>query len=328
MTYRQIFRTILTLITLSGLLGTTWIAFSWFSSRPVARAAVLGVSTEATASTPTPLLPYPIKTGKSDPAINARQYVLYNADSGKVLVQSDSLDAVPIASTTKLMTTYITSKLANPDDQVTISQEGGSQVGSLMNLSVGETVSVRNLLYGTLLVSGNDAAFSLGEYIGGKLLHNPNASTDEKIKRFVEEMNTTAKSINMTSTQYKDPAGLNDDGHSNALDLAKLTTLVIQQKELRTVIGTAQTVVTDVTGQDKFDLRNSNRLTADYNYQGNIGGKTGNTPAAGHCLVTSAERNGITLIAVILSTYSEANEASALEARKLLDYGFANFSWQ
>lgn len=327
MTYRQIFRSSVVLLTLTVLLAGAWLGFSWLSSQPAAVAAVLGASTEAQPTAQATLLPYPVKKTGSSPFINSREYVLYNPDSGKVLEASTNLDPVPIASTTKLMTSYLTSKLGNPDDIVTISQQGASQVGSLMNIYQGEKITVHNLLYGTLLVSGNDGAFSLGEYLGGKLLNNPNASTEQKISRFVDEMNATAKSIGMTATHYKDPAGLNDEGHSNAVDLAKLDSLVIQQPLLRQIIGTAQITVTDVTGRDRFDLINSDRLTTD-GYDGNIGGKTGNTPAAGHCLVTSATRNGITLTAVILSTYSESTEASATEARKLLDYGFANFSWQ
>ena len=131
----------------------------------------------------------------------------------------------------------------------------------------------------------------------------------------------------MQYTHYKDPAGLDDTGHSSALDLAKLMSTLTNDQKIQEVGTTAQTTVTDVQGKIKHELRNSNRLVADYLYDGAEAGKTGFTPAAGHCLVGTAKRNGTTLIAVILSTYSEDKAASAEENRKLLDWGFTNFSF-
>jgi D-alanyl-D-alanine carboxypeptidase (penicillin-binding protein 5/6) len=226
------------------------------------------------------------------------------------------------------MTAYIVSTRGNLDDVVTISQEAANQPGSIMGARVNEKLTVRSLLLGALLVSGNDCAMALAEYGGGVLLNNPGAPREERIARFVAEMNSEAHKLNMEHTAYLDPAGLNDEGHSSALDLAKLAHFVLIQPVIKEMIPLANTTVTNVSGTIRHDLRNSNRLVADYNYVGIIGGKTGFTPSAGHCLITAAERDGLQLIAVVLNTYAETKEASAQEARKMLDWGFANWKLQ
>lgn len=338
MTHPHIIRSLIALVALTFLGTTAWSTFTWLSSQPIASAAVLGASTEDQSAAPPTLEPYPQQGApQALPFINAKEYVLYNQESGKVLVKSDTLEAVPIASTTKIMTTYLTSKYGNPDDVVEISQAGASQIGSLMGLYEGEKFTVRNLLYGTLMVSGNDGAYTLAEYVGGKLLNAPSATSEQKVARFVEEMNATAKKLGMSSTHYLDPAGLNDAGKSNALDLAKLIAFDYKNDLLATIMKTGQATIASQAGRT-IKLDNSNRITKgftdDWHYEGNLGGKTGNTPAAGHCLVTSATRNGITLTAAVLDAHSTSgtesaeNEASAREAQKLLDYGFASFQWE
>lgn len=291
----------------------------------------LPVSTETPAATPAPTptpIPYPVLLPEAKkPVINSRRYVLYHAESGKVLLEKDADVAVPIASTTKLMTSYIIDEIGKLDEKVTVSKEAASLTGSLMGLRAGEVITTEALMYGMLLNSGNDAAHALAEHYGKQLLGNPSASFEQAITRFVEEMNRYATNLNLTRTTYKDPAGLNDDGRSSALDLAKLTTAVNQREDLRKITTTAQITVTGNQPRDRHELRNSNRLVADYFYEGVTSGKTGYTEGAGHCLVTSVSRNGATLIAVVLSTYQESKEASAQENRKLLDWGFASFSF-
>ncbi|CAN5197434.1 hypothetical protein BH11PAT4_BH11PAT4_7330 [soil metagenome] len=320
-----------------------WAGNLWVATRPVAAEAaaqqgeVLGISTtEASAptaeptpeATPTPT-PYPVLLPDvKKPVINARRYVLYHVESGKVLLEKDADLAVPIASTTKLMTAFLVSEIGTLQEKVTVSKEVAGITGSLMGLRSGEVITTEALLYGMMLNSGNDAAHALAEHYGKQLLGNPDALFQQAIDRFVAEMNTYAGKLNLNKTVYKDPAGLNDDGRSSALDLAKLTTAVNQRELLRKITTTAQITVTGNLARDKHDLRNSNRLVADYFYDGVISGKTGYTEGAGHCLVTSVTRNGTTLVGVVLSTYQESKEASAQENRKLLDWGFASFRFE
>ena len=313
-------------LTLSAALVTSgWVSMLFVGSRSVQAQGVLGASTDGTVATAP--LPYPVRTGSDrDPLIQAHHYALYNPQSGKLLLSSDAETPAPIASTTKLMTTFIVAEHGNLSDVLTISKEAASQPGSIMGLKSGERITVENVLLGTLMVSGNDGAMALAEYVGGILLGDPTAPRETRVTRLIEEMNRTATNLGMSQTHYLDPAGLNDDGHSSALDLAKLAHYALEHPTIKSIIGTAVTTVYSEGGGTRHDLRNSNRLVADYNYQGIIGGKTGFTPAAGHCLITAAERNGIKLIAVVLNTYQYTNEASAVEARKLLDWGFANWS--
>lgn len=310
-------------LTAVAALGTgAWLLHSWSDSQPVAVAAVRGA--QSTSTPQATLDPYPVLTTKGGERILARRYALYHVESGKMVVGKEYDQPVPIASTTKLMTSYIAQQHSKPDDIVTVSSYASQVIGSRMNIYTNEKLSMESLLYGLLLVSGNDAANAIAEHVGGILLNNPAASSETKIERFVEEMNAVAEEFHMEQTEYKDPAGLDDEGRSSALDLSKIASVVYTDPLLAKIMATAQTTVSDVLGRYRHDLRNSNRHVADYFLAGTMGGKTGYTEGAGHCLITSATRNGVTLTAVVLSTLQESKEASALEARKLLEYGFAN----
>lgn len=335
MTRKTLLKIISTFYALSFLGIALWVSTSWNSSQPVKNFQVKGASTQsmtnntAEKSVASSIAPYPVlNPSLSLPRVYAKQYILFNPESGKIILQSQNLDSRAIASTTKLMTAYLASKLGNPEDYITISQEAASQIGSLMGLYPGEKISIENLLYGAMLVSGNDAVYAIAEHLGDQLLNKPAASSNEKVERFVDEMNNEAKRLKLSKTRYKDPAGLQDEGYSNALDLAKLASLVEANQYLKRIATTAQTTVYDQNMLYRHDLRNSNRLVADYFYEGVGVGKTGYTPIAGHCLVGSATRNGHTLIAVVLNTDEDSKEASARETQKLLDFGFSSLRWE
>ena len=268
--------------------------------------------------------PYPKYRTALQPRIQALQYTAYNPDSGKIIYSSDDQQPVPIASTTKVMSAHLVMKYGNLDDIVVVSAEAAGQIGSVMGIYKGEKISVRNLLTGSMLVSGNDSIFALAEYVGGKLLNEEQASSDQKIQRFVEEMNSTADKLHLSNTKYQDPCGLNDEGRSTASDLSKLMSVVMQNQTLREIMQTAETTVSDEQGRYKHALKNSNRFVTDYQYQGVVAGKTGYTPDAGHCLIVAAQRNGYTVVVTILNTYASTNDASAVEARKLMDFTFQN----
>ena len=312
----------------AGGLGV-WAAAGYLGTLGTAFAQVKGATNDPSTVAASPsLAPYPTVKRGDVPQIPAMQFALYSPQSGRVIAHSASMDPVPIASTTKLMTSHLVSKFGNLDDITVVSEAAASVNGSLAHLQAGEEITVRNLLYCLLLVSGNDAAHALAEYAGGVLLADPKATPEARLNRFVQAMNDEASRLRMDKTHYLDPAGLDDEGHSNAIDLAKVASLDIADKNLQPIMDTADNTVSDQSGTIVHVLHNSDRLVSDYQYQGSLGGKTGFTPAAGHCLMSSAMRDGHTLIAVVLNTDSSAADASALAAKKLLDWGFSGVTWQ
>jgi D-alanyl-D-alanine carboxypeptidase (penicillin-binding protein 5/6) len=241
------------------------------------------------------------------PDINAKGYVLLDANSGYVIAQKNGDQRMPPASLTKLMTLYIAADALkngqiNLDDKVRISKKAWQMGGSKMFIREGKLVPVELLIQGIIVASGNDATYAIAEYIGG---NEPS---------FVTLMNQTASSLNMTNTHYKDSNGLPAKEHySTPMDIAKLARAWIvnfpeyypwfKQKWI-TYNGIKQP--------------NRNRLlwrdpTVD-------GLKTGHTDAAGFCLVASAERDGMRLVTVVMGAPTDSARASDSEA--LLNYGF------
>jgi len=318
------FLAVVTLITAGSF--SLWTAKVWASSRSfTADGQVLGASHEATAS----LLPYPtLAPGTKMPFIDAHYYALYNVESGKIIVDHDGEQEVPIASTTKLMTAHLATKYGTLTDVLTASDYAIEQGGSVMGLQRGEQISEEQVLYGLMLPSGNDAAHTLAEYIGRKLLNNPQADALDATARFVQEMNNEAARLNMNHTHYMDPAGLDDTGYSTADDLTKILAVDLQDKELVKITTTQTYTAHDITGTISHNIQESNRLVTTFAYPGASMGKTGFTPAAGHCLVASASRNGVTYVAAVLSTSSTAADASAIQARNLLDWGFNSVQYE
>lgn len=309
----------------AGVLGA-WYTAAMAASRALTESGVVkgAQSGEAAAN----LRPYPVVRADAPPAFaNSRRFALYHVESDTFVAEHNADETVPIASTTKIMTSRLAARHLDLDETVTVVREALS-IGSTMELRSNETISVRNLLHGLLIVSGNDAANALAHAVGRKLLEDPEAGFAESRDRFVEEMNMEAYRLGLRETLYADPAGLNDDGKSSARDLAKLAALQLEDETFTAIAAKPEATVTDTTGRISHVLRNSNRLVNDFQYLGAAAGKTGYTPAAGHCLVATATRNGTTFVAVILSTYVETKEASAVEARRLLDWGFQNITIQ
>lgn len=264
-------------------------------------------------------IPPHVQEFSSKENIGSQNYVLVDPDSGAVFAQKAYKNHVPIASTTKIMTASIVLENYNLDDVVTVSAYAASQIGATANFRVGEQITVLNLLKCLLIKSANEAAYALAE--------NMNGAGETGVAKFVTKMNEKAKELGMENTEYHDPAGLDVTGWSSAYDLSIITKYALKKETFSEIVKTVDATATDVTGKLHHDLHNSNRLVAEWNYPGAIGVKTGYMPEAGHCLVGAAKRNGHTLIAVILHTNSDAASASAEEARKLLDWGFANVVW-
>ena len=267
------------------------------------------------------ILPMPqVKPGAIKATANARHYILADLDSGKVLAQKDQNAKVPIASTTKIMTAVLALENYELDDVVTISEKAAYQIGADTFLRPGEKITVENLLNCLLIKSGNDAAYALAE--------NMNEPGEVGIEKFVAAMNLKAKELSMKNSEYHDPAGLDVTGYASAYDLFLVTKHALSFDKFREIVKKDHEAVTNVDGNIWHQLDQSNRLVADYKYPGAIGVKTGYMPEAGHCLVGAATRDGHTLVAIDLNTYLDTPTASADEAKRLLDWGFANVKWE
>lgn len=234
-------------------------------------------------------------------ADSARAMLVYHAPSDTVLYAHDERVRLPMASTTKLMTALVAAERCDLAQRVEVKREWTAVEGSSMYLKPGEALTVRELLCGLLLASGNDAALALAEISCG---------SEEK---FVDAMNGRAAELELADTHYVNPHGLHDEQHfTTAYDLARLMDAVLQNPVLRE-ISAMRTV--NVNGRV---LKNHNRLLSEC--PGVTAGKTGYTTAAGRCLVTACEREGLQLICVTLSDREDWKDHAGLYDRAFREY--------
>lgn len=250
------------------------------------------------------LCPMPLH---AKPDVVARHWVILDATNGRVVAEQAARQPVAIASLTKVMTALVALERGQLDGTVTIVPEdlvGESSAG----LRAGQTVTLRTLLYGLLLRSGNDAAMAIARAVGG----SPHQEDPVARARFVGWMNAKAAALGLDQTHFRNPHGLDEPGHaSSALDLARLTRFALDDPRFVAMFGAG------TYEGEGFNWRHTNRLPD--RYPGVIGGKTGWTDDAGLCLIEVAERAGHQLIVVLLgSTF----EAWYEDAARLLDYGW------
>ncbi len=235
--------------------------------------------------------------------VSAKSAILYEPSTETVLFEKESHKRRAIASTTKIMTAVVVLENADIDAVVTVPKSCVGVEGTSMYLKEGEKLTVSELLYGMLLQSGNDAAETLAYFLGN----------GDKT-RFVRMMNEEAKKIGMHDTHFKNPSGLPDEEHySTVYDMAKLTAYALKMDEFSKIVSTKSK---SVAGRN---LVNHNKLLR--TYEGATGVKTGYTKTAGRCLVGSAEKDGMSLVAVTLSAPDDWNDQ-----KSLFDFGFENFS--
>lgn len=240
------------------------------------------------------------------PATGASAFVLWDAEEGKALCGENENRRLPMASTTKIMTALTVLRFADPGEVLTVPKEAAGIEGSSMYLEAGEKLTVEALLYGLLLESANDAAVALAVGLRG--------STDA----FAACMNAEAARMGMSDTHFVTVNGLDDPDHfTTAAELAKITAAALEQPLFRKIVSTVEKVVVSVEGR-RFFLRNHNRLL--WEYAGCIGVKTGYTMRSGRCLVSAAERDGLTLIAVTLGDRQDWKDHTVL-----LNYGFLGY---
>ncbi|HOV26632.1 MAG TPA: D-alanyl-D-alanine carboxypeptidase family protein [Pseudobacteroides sp.] len=244
--------------------------------------------------------------------LKAKAAILVDADTGMVMFEKNSHQELPIASITKVMSMLLIMEAIDSgkityEDMVPVSEHAYNMGGSQVYLEPGEEFSVLDMLKAVAIHSANDAVVALAEKISGS----------EEV--FVSEMNDKAKELGMNNTYFLDCNGLTDEGHySSAADIAKMSAeLIIKHPKILEIT----TIWQDKFRDGKFSLDNTNRLIHTYN--GATGLKTGFTTKAGYCLSASAERNGMKLIAVVLGEPDSNTRFD--EAKKLLDYGYANY---
>ena len=236
----------------------------------------------------------------SPPGTSAEAMIVLHAGSGAVLAEKNADTPMLIASTTKLMTALTALDLASPERSVTVQSEWTTVEGSSMYLRAGESYTLRELLEGLLLASGNDAALAIAGSLGGDA--------------FIEQMNRKAEELGLTASHFANPHGLDADGHrASAHDLGLIMAAALQNDVLAEILSMRSSCIHGVT------YVNHNKLL--WRCEGCIGGKTGYTLAAGRCLVSCCERDGTRLICVTLSAPDDWNDHC-----RLYDWAFSQYS--
>ncbi|MCA1772883.1 MAG: D-alanyl-D-alanine carboxypeptidase [Halomonas sp.] len=255
-------------------------------------------------------VPQPQTIIPAPPQLAAKSWILMDADSGEILAEQNADERLPPASLTKLMTAYLVERELDRgsislDDEVSISEKAWRTGGSKMFVEVGDQIAVEDLLHGIIIVSGNDASVAMAEHLAGG--EAP----------FADLMNQHAARLGMKNSNFENPTGLPGENHySSAHDMALLTQHIINDYPEHYAIYSERNFVFG-----GIDQPNRNRLL--WRDPSVDGLKTGWTSEAGYGLVSSAKRDDMRLISVVMGTDSE--EARAQETQKLLSYGFRFF---
>lgn len=245
---------------------------------------------------------------KGPEGIEARAWIVVDARSGDILASQAAQRRLPIASTTKMMTAYVAMKELGPEKVLRAAPYEPLYGESLMGLQEGERVSVQDLLYGLMLVSGNDAAHTLAVSAAGSE------------ERFVQEMNRYAAAIGLADTHYANSIGLDEVGnYSTAADLATLARRLLRIPAFAKIADTGSVLLRSLRPPRRIE--NSNDLLGMAPWA--TGVKTGHTFDAGYVLVASGEKRGVSLVSVTIGAPTE--ESRFLENLELLEYGFSQY---
>ncbi len=244
------------------------------------------------------------------PEVSARGCVLIDALSGDIIFGQNERERLPMASTTKIMSAYLALMQDGLDEPFTVDSDAIRVEGSSMGLTENDTVTLRTLVYGMLLPSGNDAAGAAAVRISGT------------VQNFVQLMNDCADELALEDTHFVTPSGLDDDTdehYSTALDMARLTRQAMRLDAFREICSSKTAQVEFGAPPYKRWLTNTNRLLG--MCEGCIGVKTGFTDKAGRCLVSACKRGGAELICVTLNDKDDWADHA-----KLYDYGFSQLT--
>lgn len=239
------------------------------------------------------------------PGVYAQAYIVIDQESGRIIESHNANIKLPIASTTKIMTAILAiENIPNLNKKIEVPPECTGIEGSSIYLQPKQKVSILDLLYGTILRSGNDAAETLAKFAG---LSNP--------KGFISMMNEKAKEIGALNTNFVNPSGLHNDNHySTAYDLALISAYAMKNDTFKEIAKAEKYKANSINNY----FYNKNKVV--YQYEYGTGIKIGYTKAAGRCLVASAEKEGTEIIAVLLNDNNWFNESY-----EIFDWAFENY---
>ncbi|WP_051254557.1 D-alanyl-D-alanine carboxypeptidase family protein [Halobacillus kuroshimensis] len=251
------------------------------------------------------------ETKPDSPDILSESAIVMEANTGKVIYEKDADREMYPASLTKIATAIYALENGDPEDQVTVSEEARNTGGSSVFLMEGEQVSLKKLVQGLLINSGNDAGTAIAEHMSGSV-----DSFSEDLSVFLQEKVGTEK------THFTNPHGLYDGQHTTtARDLALITQYAMQNETFMEIFGTK---TMDWTGESwETTLYTHHKLFRENPYEGITGGKTGFVPQAGFTLATTASREDTDFIAITMKTPYQ--DQVYTDTEKLLDYGFENY---
>lgn len=281
-----------------------------FSAALICSATPFTVLAEDPAYTPSANWPEP-------PELTSAAAIVMEASTGSILYNKNGYDAYYPASTTKLMTSLLAIEQCPLSDIVTCSRESVESIGwdsSRIGLIAGESIDMENALYAILLASANEVSYAVAEHIGGTADY------------FVSLMNERAKELGCVNTHFMNPHGLDHEEHySCPYDLALIAKKAMEYTTFRRISGSYNHKIPETNKNDIRWISNTHPfIKKNVIYKGVFAGKTGSTSKAGNCLITCAERNGMTLICVIMKAPDSATVQA--ETAKLLDYAFGNFT--
>lgn len=289
-----------------------------FSTALTANATETQYSEEALMRAAIPIESNDIENWPDGPVCYAESAILMEASTGTILYEKNSHAQMYPASITKIMTGLLAVENSSLDETVTFSHNsvfgipGGSSI--VGGIDEGDKYSMEFCLYGLMLLSGNETAMAIAEHVAG--------STEA----FADMMNQRAAKLGCQNTHFANPHGLHDPNHyTSAYDMALISKAVLQNPDIKKFICTATYDFPPTSkGEIRYDNRNHHKMMEGgaYEYDGCIGGKTGYTSDAGSTLVTFAERDGMTLICVVMK---EDKPSHWTDTATLLDYGFQNF---
>ena len=247
----------------------------------------------------------PAKNPMASISSGAVSAVLIETDTNTIIYEKNPHQKMPMASTTKIMTAICAIENGNPNKVVEVDIRSVGVEGSSIYLKKGEKFTLKDLVYGLMLHSGNDAAVAIACEISG--------SSEE----FAKLMNKTAKKIGAVNTHFENPNGLDQKEHyTTAYDLAIITSYAMKNPHFAEIVSTYKTTIKNSEGTERL-LKNHNKLLS--TYEGCTGVKTGFTKKSGRCLVTSAKRGNTELIAVTLNDGNDWQDHT-----NMLNYGFEN----
>lgn len=245
-----------------------------------------------------------------DLTLNSRSCVVFDRLSKHILYGKNEKNKVKMASTTKIMTAIVVIENTSLDKTVEVSKKSAGTGGSRLGLKTGDKITIRDLLYGLLLSSGNDSAICLAESVSGN------------VANFVNQMNQKAKELGLTNTHFESPHGLDSPEHyTSAYELAILTDYALKNSTFLNMVNTKHYTVT-INGTPK-NLTNTNELLG--NLDGVYGVKTGFTNGANRCLVTACKRGNMDIICVVLG--ADTKNFRTKDSMKLIEYSFKTYEY-